>query len=114
SKTGSGFSEASYARVFEHTIPELDNKYIMLLMITGSGNNMHRNIYYAYSDDGITWTPVQEPLLNPDELGPEYKNDFSGPWFMEWDGRYFVICHASSGEIYAFEVGESLDQCIEW
>ena len=114
SKTGSGFSEASYARVFEHTIPELDNKYIMLLMITGSGNNMHRNIYYAYSDDGITWTPVQEPLLNPDELGPEYKNNFSGPWFMEWDGRYFVICHASSGEIYAFEVGESLDQCIEW
>ena len=25
-----------------------------------------------------------------------------------------AICHASSGEIYAFEVGESLDQCIEW
>ncbi|MEQ2442844.1 sialate O-acetylesterase [Pseudoflavonifractor sp. CLA-AP-H29] len=114
SKTGSGFSEASYARVFEHTIPELGNKYIMLLMITGNGNNMHRNIYYAYSSDGIRWTPVKEPLLNPDELGPEYKDNFSGPWFMEWDGRYFVICHASSGEIYAFEVGESLDKCIEW
>ena len=114
SKTGVGFSEASYARVFEHTIPELGNKYIMLLMITGNGNYMHRNIYYAYSSDGINWTPVKESLLNPDELGPEYKDNFSGPWFMEWDGRYFVICHASSGEIYAFEVGESLDKCIEW
>ena len=117
SATGSGFSEASYARVYEHTVPGLDNKYIMLLMITGSGNNMHRNIYWAHSKDGIEWTPVQEPLLNPD-INPDYKNNFSGPFFMPWevDGelRYFVICHASSGEMYAFEVGEKLDQCIEW
>ena len=117
STTGSGFSEASYARVYEHTVPGLDNKYIMLLMITGSGNNMHRNIYWAHSKDGIEWTPVQEPLLNPD-INPVYKSNFSGPFFMPWevDGelRYFVICHASSGEMYAFEVGEKLDQCIEW
>ena len=117
STTGSGFSEASYARVYEHTVPNLDNKYIMLLMITGSGNNMHRNIYWAHSKDGIEWTPVQEPLLNPD-INPVYKSNFSGPFFMPWevDGelRYFVICHASSGEMYAFEVGEKLDQCIEW
>ncbi|MTQ96519.1 DUF1080 domain-containing protein [Pseudoflavonifractor sp. BIOML-A16] len=117
STTGSGFSEASYARIYEHTVPGLDNKYIMLLMITGSGNNMHRNIYWAHSKDGIEWTPVQEPLLNPD-INPVYKSNFSGPFFMPWevDGelRYFVICHASSGEMYAFEVGEKLDQCIEW
>ena len=33
---------------------------------------------------------------------------------MEWDGRYYVICHASSGNMYAFEVGESLDMAIPW
>ena len=113
SPTGSGFSEASYARVYEHEVPGLGNRYIMLLMITGSGNNMHRNIYWAYSDDAINWTPVTTSLLNPD-MDPQYMNNFSGPWFMEWDGRYFVICHASSGEIYAFEVGEGLDEVIPW
>lgn len=113
STTGSGFSEASYAKVYQHEVPGLDNKYIMLLMITGSGNNMHRNIYWAHSKDGITWTPVQKSLLNPD-IDPQYKNNFSGPWFQEQDGRYFVICHASSGEIYVFEVGQALDECIEW
>jgi len=113
SATGTGFNEASYARVFEHKVPGLDNKYIMLLMITGPGNNTHRNIYWAHSKDGINWTPVKESLLNPD-INSVYKSNFSGPWFMEWEGRYFVICHASSGEIYAFEVGEGLDKCIEW
>lgn len=117
SPSGSGFSEASYARVYEHEIPGLGNKYIMLLMITGSGNSMHRNIYWAYSEDGFEWTPVQTSLLDPD-MDPQYMNNFSGPCFMEWevDGetRYFVICHASSGEIYAFEVGASLDEMIPW
>jgi hypothetical protein len=113
SPTNSGFNEASYARVFEHQVPGLDNKYIMLLMITGPGNNTHRNIYWAHSKDGISWTPVKESLLNPD-MNSVYKSNFSGPWFMEWGGRYFVICHASSGEMYAFEVGERLDECVEW
>ncbi len=113
STTGSGFNEASYAKVFEHTVPGLNNKYIMLLMITGSGNSMHRNIYWAHSTDGVAWTPVQKSLLNPD-IDAQYKSNFSGPWFWEQDGRYFVICHASSGEIYVFEVGEALDECIQW
>lgn len=113
SPTGSGFSEASYARVYEHEVPGLGNRYIMLLMVTGSGNGMHRNIYWAHSTDAIHWTPVTQSLLNPD-MDPQYMNNFSGPSFMEWGGRYYVICHASSGEIYAFEVGEGLDEMIPW
>ena len=117
SPTGSGLNEASYARVFEHKIPGLGNKYIMLLMVTGSATGGHRNIYWAYSTDGFDWTPVQTPLLNPD-MDAQYMNNFSGPYFMEWDvngeTRYFVICHASSGEIYAFEVGAALDEVIPW
>ena len=111
--------EASYARVFEHTIPELGNKYIMLLMIspTGGFSDKNRDICWAYSDNGTDWTAVQEPLLDP-TMNDEYQGNFSGPWFMPWEvngeERYFVICHASSGNMYAFEVGESLNECIEW
>lgn len=113
SPTGSGLSEASYARVYEHEVPGLGNKYIMTLMVTGSATGGHRNIYWAYSDDGKVWTPVQESLLDP-MMAEEYKGNFSGAYFMEWDGRYYVICHASSGNMYAFEVGESLDMAIPW
>ena len=113
SPTGSGFSEASYAKVFEHEVPGLGNRYIMLLMITGSASGGHRNIYWAHSADGKDWTAVQSPLLDPTMDG-QYKGNFSGPWFMEWEGRYFVICHASSGNMYSFEVGESLDEVIPW
>lgn len=113
SPSGSGFNEASYAKVFEHQVPGLGNRYIMLLMITGSGTGGHRNIYWAHSVDGKDWTPVQTSLLDP-MMDTAYKGNFSGPWFMEWESRYFVICHASSGNMYAFEVGESLDEVIPW
>lgn len=56
---------------------------------------------------------MQESLLDP-MMAEEYKGNFSGAYFMEWDGRYYVICHASSGNMYAFEVGESLDMAIPW
>ena len=113
SPTGSGFNEASYARVFEHEVPGLGNKYIMLLMVTGSGSGGHRNIYWAHSVDGKEWTAVTTSLLDP-MMDTEYKGNFSGPYFMEREGRYFVICHASSGNMYAFEVGEALDSVIPW
>lgn len=113
SLTGSGLSEASYARVYKHEVPGLGNKCIMTLMVTGSATGGHRNIYWAYSDDGKEWTAVQEPLLDP-MMNEEYRGNFSGAYFMEWDGRYYVICHASSGNMYAFEVGESLDMAIPW
>lgn len=113
STSGTGLNEASYARVFEHEIPGLGNKYIMLLMINGSSLGGHRNIYWAHSEDGKKWTAVKEALLDP-TVDSIYQGNFSAPWFMELDGRYFVICHATSGDMYAFEVGENLDEKISW
>jgi hypothetical protein len=116
-------TEASYARVFEHEIPGLGNKYIMLLMIM-EGN---RKIYWAHSTDGVSWIPVRKPLISPDlnykkvpgtDVKPNYTgsmgSNVSGPYFMEVNGRCFVFCHGSSGNICVVEVGESLDMEVHW
>lgn len=113
SPTGTGLTEASYARVVEHEIPGLGNKYIMTIMVNNKANM--RKIYYAHSKDGIKWTAVKEPLVSPDsDPNMNYANNVSGAYFMEWEGRYYVICHGSTGNIYSVEVGESLDKEIHW
>lgn len=116
-------TEASYAKVFEHVIPGLGNKYIMLLMIM-EGN---RKIYWAHSNDGVNWTPIKKPLVSPDlnyktipgtDVKPNYTasmgNNVSGPYFMEKNGRCFVFCHGSSGNICVVEVGQSFDMEVHW
>lgn len=113
SPTGSGHSEASYARVFEHQVPGLGNKYIMVLMINNSANM--RKIFWAHSPDGKDWTAVKSPLLSPDSVpGLDYKGNLSGAYFFELDGRCYVIAHASTGNMYLFEVGTKLDEEIHW
>jgi hypothetical protein len=121
---GSPGNEASYAKVFEHTIPGVNNKYILLLMIN-EGNV--RKIFWAYSQDGIDWVCNKKPLVSPNLdykkipgtiKKPNYAggigNNVSGPFFMECDGRYFVFCNGSSGHIFIVEVGESLDMETHW
>jgi len=116
-------TEASYAKVFEHEIPGLGNKYVMMLMIMENT----RSIYWAYSNDGVTWTPVKKPLVSPDlnykkipgtDIKPNYSgsmgNNVSGPTFIEKNGRCFVFCHGSSGNICVVEVGQSFDMEVHW
>ncbi|MDR1809487.1 MAG: T9SS type A sorting domain-containing protein, partial [Prevotella sp.] len=116
-------TEASYAKVFEHKIPRLNNKYVLMLMIMEG----LRKIYWAYSDDGVAWTPVKKPLISPDlnykkipgtDIKPNYSGSFgnnvSGPFLMERNGRYFVFCNGSSGNMFVVEVGESFDMEIHW
>jgi len=116
-------SEASYAKVFEHEIPGLGNKYVMILMIM---ENI-RSIYWAYSNDGVNWTPVKKPLVSSDlnykkipgtDVKPNYTgsmgSNISGPFFMEKNGRCFVFCHGSSGNICVVEVGQSFDMEVHW
>ncbi len=122
-------NEASYARVYEHTVPGLDNKYIMLLM--GKDHSGIRKIYWAHSQDGRNWAAVKEPLADPlnapDGIdyssggynGPGSNSNFSGsnlsgPFFWHWQDRYFLIAHGSNGDIMIFEVGEDLSQEIHW
>lgn len=121
-------AEASYAKAFEHEIPGLGNKYVMLLM---NQENQIRRIYWAHSKDGINWTPVPKPLISPDlnyktvpgtDRKPSYDgggtgaygNNISGPFLMEKDGRYFVFCHGNADNLMVVEVGESFDMEIHW
>lgn len=121
-------AEASYAKAFEHEIPGLGNKYIILLM---NQENQIRRIYWAHSKDGINWTPVPKPLISPDldykkvpgtDRKPSYDgggtgaygNNISGPFLMEKDGRYFVFCHGNADNLMVVEVGESFDMEIHW
>lgn len=121
-------AEASYAKAFEHEIPGLGNKYVILLM---NQENQIRRIYWAHSKDGISWTPVPRPLISPDlnykkvpgtDRKPSYDgggtgaygNNISGPFLMEKDGRYFVFCHGNADNLMVVEVGESFDMEIHW
>lgn len=121
-------AEASYAKAFEHEIPGLGNKYVILLM---NQENQVRKIYWAHSKDGINWTPVTKPLISPDleykkvpgtDRKPSYDgggtgaygNNISGPYLMERDGRYFVICHGSSDNLLVVEVGKGFDMEVHW
>lgn len=121
-------AEASYAKTFEHEIPGLDNKYVMLLM---NQENQIRRIYWAHSKDGINWTPVTKPLISPDldykkvpgtDRKPSYDgggtgaygNNISGPFLMEKDGRYFVFCHGNADNLMVVEVGQQFDMEVHW
>lgn len=84
-----GLSEASYARVFEHKLPGVDNRFIMLLM---GNNHGTRRIYLAWSKDGRTWTPRAEPLVNP----PSGTDQVAGAWLLKWKGRNYIISHANA------------------
>ncbi|MDR2626409.1 MAG: T9SS type A sorting domain-containing protein [Dysgonamonadaceae bacterium] len=120
--------EASYAKAFEHEIPGLGNKYVLLLM---NQESQIRRIYWAHSTDGINWTPVTKPLISPDlnykkvpgtdrkpnfdgGQGGAYGNNASGPFLMKRGGRYFVICHDSADNLHVVEVGESFDMEVHW
>ena len=100
----SNLSETSYARVFEYTIPTKQNRYIMLLMGNNAGT---RRIYLAWSNDGRSWTAQQTPLISPNT---QEGANVSAPWFYPWGGDYYVIYHASSGNMHITRVGANLDQ----
>lgn len=122
-------NEASYARVYEHEIDGLGNKYVMLLMINDNANV--RKIYWAYSKDGKDWTAVTTPLADP-LVAPEWIDyssagfngpgtnggmsgaNLSGPFLMNWQDRWFLLTHGSNGDVMVVEVGENFDQQIHW
>lgn len=121
---GSPGTEASYAKIYEHTIPDLGNKYVMIIMINEGGT---RKVYWAHSKDGIEWTCIKKPLVSPDlnykkipgtDIKPNYRGGFGNnvapALFMASHDRYFVFVGASSGNVYLVEVGEAFDMEIHW
>lgn len=122
---GSRGNEASYTKIFEYSVPGLDNKYIMLVMIAETSTS--RRVYWAHSKDGINWTGVRKPLVSADldykkipgtDIKPNYEgsmgNNVAASFFMESNGRYFVFFNGSSGNICVAEVGAALDMEIHW
>lgn len=99
-----GNTESSYARVFEHTLPSQENRYIMLLMGNQSGT---RKIWLAWSDNGRDWTARTTPVISPNA---EEEGQLSGPWFFPWQGRYFVVYHSAAGTMHVTEVGQDFDR----
>lgn len=95
----SGISEASYARVFRHTMPARGNTYTMVLMGNNGGT---RKIYLAWSNDGRNWTTQPTPLISP--TGAE-GGQLSSANFFPWNGKYYVVYHTDTNDIYATEVG---------
>lgn len=100
----SGVSEASYARVFEYTIPSKNNKYIMLLMGNNGGT---RKIYLAWSDDGLNWTAQPTPMLSP---ASGEGGNLSGPHYFPWNGGHYVVYHSGAGDIHLAEVGPEFNR----
>jgi len=122
---GSRGNEASYTKIFEYSVPGLDNKYIMLVMIAETSTS--RRVYWAHSKDGMNWTGVRKPLVSADldykkipgtDIKPNYEgsmgNNVAASFFMESNGRYFVFFNGSSGNICIAEVGPALDMEIHW
>jgi hypothetical protein len=104
--------ETSYARVFEHEVEGMGNRYVMVFMdnpTTGSVFAGGRTIRWAVSDDMRDWQIQPEPLVVP---GPDNLRNVSGPWFMDWGGTHLVAYHGSDGDMWATEVGPAFDRAV--
>jgi hypothetical protein len=98
---GNNFTECSYAKVYEHTIPGLGNKYIMVMMLIRSGYG--RRIGLAVSNDGKRFTPHDEALVSP---GQDEGKHLGAPAYWVNNGRHYIVYHSVSGNIHLTEVGD--------
>ncbi|WP_432970662.1 hypothetical protein [Dactylosporangium sp. CA-233914] len=101
-----GSTETSYARVFEHSVAGLGNKYIMLFMGVTNGT---RKIFWGWSSTGKTFQFDPTPLVTP---GPDGQVDIAAPTFVTRNGTAYVIYHGNGGNMFITEVGLNLDREI--
>lgn len=99
-----GISEASYARVFDHSIPSRGARYVMVYMGNHGGR---RKIFWGWSADALTWEYDPEPLISPAGDG---LTDLSGPHVLRRNGTTYVVYHGNSGKMYLTEVGDAFDR----
>jgi hypothetical protein len=96
-----GISEASYARVFDHSIAALGSRYAMVYMGNQGGS---RKIFWGWSADARTWRFDPQPLVSPAGDG------LSGPHLLRRNNTTYVVYHGNSGKMYLTEVGDSFDR----
>ncbi|CAL9371162.1 hypothetical protein SUDANB121_00874 [Nocardiopsis dassonvillei] len=95
-----GTTEASYARVFDHPLPDRGARYVMVFM--RNGTNDRRDIGWGWSADGITFDFARDPLVRHSDVGV---SNLSGPHLVVRGGRTLVVYHTGAGDIRATEVG---------
>jgi hypothetical protein len=97
-----GTTEASYARVFEHRLPDRDARYVMVFMRNNSSGD-NRSIGWGWSADGITFDFDPDPLVSHSDLG---LRDLSSPHLVIRGGSVYVVYHTDQGDIRMTEVGQ--------
>ena len=100
---GSSVTESSYARLFIHPNPASKYKYGMFYM--GNEKDNKRRIRLAESEDGRKWT------VDPDYVvvgGAEEGTNVSAGELWEWNGKRYILYHASSGNAYARTIDNTL------
>jgi hypothetical protein len=97
-------SEASYMRVFRHTIAGRNNTYTAFIMGNNAGT---RRIYLAWSNDGRFWSTQRDPFISPNA---EEGTQLSGATLFLWQNKIYAVYHSSSGlgddsgDMYASEL----------
>jgi hypothetical protein len=100
-------TEASYARVFEHAIPALGSRYVMVFMAYHTVSPGLRKIFWGWSADGRSWQFDPQPLVSPAGDG---ETDLSGAHLLRRNGTSYVVYHGGSGRMYLTEVGNNFDR----
>ena len=101
-----GSTETSYARVFEHTVTGLNNRYVMVFMGVTNGT---RKIFWGWSPDAKNWQFDPIPLVTP---GPDGQTDLSGAALLKRDNTAYIVYHGNGGDMFLTEVGPGFDKEI--
>ena len=81
-----GTRNATYSRVYDYPLERYGNRYIMLYSGFTEERGI-RSVWLAHSKDGLDWTQVKTPLVDPVQ---GEGNDIYGPSLFQWQGRNFV------------------------
>ncbi|MDU0287875.1 hypothetical protein [Saccharothrix longispora] len=97
-----GATEASYARVFRHDLPN-GARYVMVFMVNDTTNR--RSIGWGWSTDARNWTFSKTPLVRPQDVGVR---DVGAPHVVRRNGTTYVVYHCNKeagGRMLITEVG---------
>ncbi|KXK61129.1 hypothetical protein AWW66_15220 [Micromonospora rosaria] len=101
-------TETSYARVFEHAVPGLGNRYVMLFMGAHTVRPGTRKIFWGWSPNGWDqWRFAPQPLVSPAGDG---LTDLSGPHLLRRNNTTYVVYHGNDGRMRLTEVGNAFDR----
>jgi hypothetical protein len=106
-----GTGSCSYAKVFEHDLPSVTNKYIMLYSgYVDRDGDKWRSVWLAHSNDAKNWTQLTTPIIEPEE---PYSQIHDANIFM-WKGTLFVAYQprqygASGGDIKLVKMNANFD-----